>query len=212
VGRHELYKLADWIKTRGALHQGDRIFFQGDAFYAIYAVRAGHIKTYVDNEEGARRIIGFYMPGEIFGLESISSECHQCSAEALDTAIVCKLPFHELGRICSDLPGIQNQLLRLMSRELVMASLHSLRHSTRSKLAAFLLDWGQRCARRGYSARQFTLPMTRQEIAGYLNLDPATVTRGLSRFVKKGWIKCSRREVTLIDQQALFDLCSNWQL
>lgn len=212
VNRDDLYKLDDWVETRGVLHKGDHVFRQGDIFSAIYAVRVGYIKTYLEDEEGLRRIVGFYMTGEIFGLESIHAEHNQCSAEVLDTALVCRLPFYELSRICSHVPGLQGQLLRLMSQELVTAARLSAKQSVQSKLAAFLIGWGERLAQRGYSSRQFTLPMNRQDIAGYLNVAPETVTRWLGHFIEKGWIKSSNREMTLVDKQALIDHCWDWRL
>lgn len=201
------------VDSRGPLHKGDHLFRQGDLFRAIYAVRSGYLKTYVENEDGEEHVLGFYMAGELLGLDSINAGRKQCSAEVLDTAMVCRLPFQELSRICREVPELQSQLLRLMSRELITAETLSGRHSVESSMAAFLLGWGDRLRRRGFAGRHFVLPMSRQEIASYLRLAPETVTRCFARFIESGWIEVSRREIKITDEGKLASLCPDgWRL
>lgn len=208
-----LVDLEQVVETRGPLHKGDHLFRQGDIFRSIYAVRSGYLKAYVENEEGERHVLGFYMAGELLGLDSINAGRKQCSAEVLDTAMVCRLPFQELSRICRELPELQSQLLRLMSRELGAAEILSTKHSVEGCMAAFLLGWGERLRQRGFSKRHFILPMSRQDIASYLSLAPETVTRCLTRFIEAGWISVSRREIKIMDEKKLTELCpDSWRL
>lgn len=201
------------VESRGPLHKGDHLFRRGDIFRAIYAVRSGYLKTYVENEEGDQHVLGFYMSGELLGLDSINAGRKQCSAEVLDTAMVCRLPFQELSRICRELPELQNQLLRLMSRELITAETLSAKHPADARMAAFLLGWGDRLHRRGFSRRHFVLPMSRQDIASYLRLAPETVTRCLTQFIDANWIEVSRREIKLTDETTLASICPDgWRL
>ena len=48
------------------------MFREGDAFDAIAAVRAGTVKTYVIDREGREQVLGFFLPGEVIGLNAIS--------------------------------------------------------------------------------------------------------------------------------------------
>lgn len=212
VGADGLATLDQVVQTRGPLHKGDHLFRQGDAFRSIYAVRAGYLKTYIETEGGEEHVLGFYMAGELLGLDSISAGRKRCSAEVLDTAMVCRLPFDELSRICLEVPELQRQLLRLMSRELLTAESLSGEHSVESRMAAFLLGWGERLALRGFSKRHYTLPMSRQDLGSYLRLAPETVSRCITRFVEHRWIEVTRREVKLKDEQALAALCpDDWR-
>lgn len=198
-----LVELEQVVESLGPLHKGDHLFRQGDVFRSIYVVRSGYFKTYSETEGGQEYVLGFYMSGELLGLGSINAGRKQCSAEALDTAMVCRLPFEGLSRICCAVPELQAQLLRLMSRELFKAEALSSGHSVDSRMAAFLLDWGERLARRGFSRHHFTLPMSRQDIGNHLRLAPETVSRCLAEFVRRRWVEIQRREVKLTDGPAL---------
>ena len=60
--------------------------------------------------------------------------------------------------------------------------------STRAKerLAVFLLNLADRYRSRGYSATEYVLRMTREEIGNYLGLTLETVSRLFSRFQEEG--------------------------
>ena len=198
-----LIELEQVVETLGPLHRGDHVFHQGREFKSLYVVRSGYVKAYVVSESGEEHVLGFFMAGELFGLDSIIVNRKQCSAKVLDTSMICRLPFEELSKISTYVPGLQGQLLRMMSRELVGAELLSIHHTVDSRMATFLLDWGERLATRGFSARHFTLPMSRQDIGGYLRMAPETVSRCFTQFDKNGWIKFKGRELQLTDMAAL---------
>ncbi len=204
-----LEELEQVVETLGPLHRGDHVFRQGNVFKALYIVRSGYVKAYVTSESGEEHVLGFFMAGELLGLDSISSRHKRCSAMVLDTSMVCRLPFDELSSICRHVPVLQRQLLRLMSRELSSAELFSSQHSADSRMATFLVDWGERLAKRGFSPRHFILPMSRQEIGSHLQMAPETVSRCFTRFEEKGWIESSHRELRLTDLAALTTLGAN---
>ena len=197
------------IETIGPLHKGDYLFRQGDPFDAVYAVRSGYVKTYLTTESGEEQVLGFYMPGEMLGLNSIHTEHKRCSAEVLNTSMVCRLPFDELSMACRSIPPLQRQLMRLMSRELVMSESLSAIQTAEERIATFLLSWGERLARQGFSPRHYILPMTRQDIGNYLHLAPETVSRCLGAFVEKGWVDTFRREIKITNELALTAQCHN---
>ena len=48
------------------------MFRAHDPFKAIYAVRAGMVKTVSVDPDGKEQALGFYLPGEVIGLSGIS--------------------------------------------------------------------------------------------------------------------------------------------
>lgn len=203
----DMERLEQLVDTIGPLHRGDHLFRHGDAFAAIYAVRSGYIKSYVTTESGDEQILGFHLPGELVGLGAIYPGRHQSSATALDTTMVCRLPYVQLATLAGAVASLQRQLLRIISRELGTSHTLSSDHSVEERLAAFLLGFGDRMAVRGYSDRHFILPMPRHDIASYLRLATETVSRVLTRFETRGLIHIERREVWLQDRSALEVLC-----
>ena len=115
----------------------------------------------------------------------------------------------DLDRISAIVPALQQQLRRLMSKEInrahtLMMNLGSLRSEQR--LAAFLINMSQRLATLGYSPYEFILRMSREEIGNFLGLTLETVSRLFSRFAREGLLKIQQREVLLLDLDALYQL------
>ena len=103
-------------------------------------------------------------------------------------------------------PGLQRQLFRIMSEEIVsnqksMALLGTMRAEQR--LASFLLRLSSLYKQRGYSATEFVLRMTREELGNYLGLKLETVSRLLSKLQKEGLIRVESKSVKLLDVAAL---------
>jgi CRP/FNR family transcriptional regulator len=97
----------------------------------------------------------------------------------------------------------------MMSREImreqsVMTLLGGMR--AESRVAAFLLALSEKFAGRGYSAMQFNLRMTREDIGSYLGLKLETVSRVLSRFQATNLIKANLRSIEIVDMTGLKSL------
>ncbi|HYW75182.1 MAG TPA: helix-turn-helix domain-containing protein [Gammaproteobacteria bacterium] len=207
VTAEDLELLDSMVETIGPLHGGDHLFHQGEPFLSLYAVRSGCIKSYIDTENGEEQVLGFHLPGELVGMDAIHRGSHQCSALALDTAMVCRLPFDQLSEMTRRIPNLQKQFFRLMSRDLETSYSLSAHHSVDQRLAAFLLGFGDRMRARGFSSTHFILPMSRQDIASYLRLAPETVSRALSRFASDSLIEISRRDIKVVDREKLEQNC-----
>ena len=80
--------------------------------------------------------------------------------------------------------------------------------SADQRLAAFLIGISRRLAARGFSATRFQLTMPRTDIANYLRLAPETVSRVLRRFQEDRLLQVDRRELELLDHDALETLAA----
>ncbi|PXV57294.1 Crp-like helix-turn-helix domain-containing protein [Dyella jiangningensis] len=98
---------------------------------------------------------------------------------------------------------MQYHLFRLLSKELGTAAQLAADHSADERVAAFLIDLGERYAARGFSGTHFRLSMSRSDIANYLRLAPETVTRALGRLRSQGIIEIDGRAVILRDDVSL---------
>jgi CRP/FNR family transcriptional regulator len=74
------------------------------------------------------------------------------------------------------------------------------------RLAAFLLNMSQRFRARGYSASEFNLRMTREEIGSYLGLKLETVSRSFSKFQQDGLISVKQKHIRILDVTGLRDM------
>jgi CRP/FNR family transcriptional regulator len=202
----ELHVLVEHI---GPFREGEHIFREGDSFNAIGAIRAGTVKTYVDDLEGREQVLGFFLPGELIGLNAITTSRYPCNAIALEPVLICRFSFPKMALLAAQMPGLQEQLFRLLSEDIGKASLLAGDFTADERLSAFLLMISQRYAARGLSSRRFRLTMTRTDIANYLRLAPETVSRILRRFQEQGLVHVDRREVELLDTERLQDMARN---
>ena len=199
----ELHVLVDHV---GPFQAGDYLFRAGDPFDSIAAVRAGMVKTFVDDSQGNEQVLGFSLPGEVIGLNAIHGARFPCNAVALDTVYLCRISFPRLSLLATRMPGLQARLFSLLSAEIGKVATLAANHRTEERMAAFLLDLSERYARRGFSATRFNLSMARTEIANYLRMAPETVSRVLRRLSDDGVIAVNQREMLLLDPDRLAEL------
>jgi CRP/FNR family transcriptional regulator len=194
------------VKRSRPMHRGDHLFRGGDGFRSLYVVKTGSVKTYTPNEDGGEQVTGFHLPGELVGLDAIEEERHHCSAKVLETSAICEIPFERLEELSATVPSLQHQMYRLLSKEIsqetdMLALLGS--KNAEERLAAFLLGLSDRFHRRGFSATDFYLSMSRHEIGSYLGLAVETVSRLFTRFHDEGLLQVERKHVQLTDLEGL---------
>ncbi len=202
----DLDRLDRIIRRRRPLKRGEQLFGVGDGFSAIYAVRSGSIKTFIPAEDGQEQVTGFHLPGELLGLDAIHNQQHPCAARALETTSLCEIPFDLLGDLSQQIPSLQAQLLKIMSKEIFDdQSLLLLlgKKSAEERLAALLLSLSGRYCRRGFSAYEFNLSMSRNDIGNYLGLAVETVSRLFTKFQERSIINAQRKHVQILDAPAL---------
>lgn len=202
----ELAELQCLVEHVGPFRAGELIFHTGDPFRAIFAVRGGTVKTRMVDKEGREQVLGFYLPGEVIGLNAIYPERFPCDAVALDTTFFCRFSFPAMSALASRIPAVQQHLFRMLSKELGTASLLAGDHSADERVAAFLMDLASRYAARGFSGTRFHLSMSRGDIANYLRLAAETVSRVLSRFRAQKLIQIEGRELLLLNPAELREI------
>lgn len=202
-GKPELEALHVLVEHVGPYHEGDVIFREGEEFKSIAAVRAGTVKTFVIDSNGDEQVLGFFLPGEIIGLNAIHHSKYPCHAVALDTVMLCRFSFPKMAILAAKIPELQSQLFKLLSQDIGKAALLAGDYSAEQRIAAFLISTSRRYAERGFSATQLLMPMTRADMANYLRLAPETVSRVLRRLQDLNIIAVDRRVFVLLQYDTL---------
>lgn len=157
----------------------------------LYQVISGAVRTYRMLDDGRRQISAFYLPGDIFGVES--DDVHLSSAEAVTDAQVLVVKRSSVLARAEHDKDLARQLWTLMVRELQRVQKHSLVliKNAEERVAGFLLEMAGRSA----SNSAIELSMSRQDIADYLGLTIETVSRTITQLVQSGVIvlETSRR-------------------
>lgn len=205
----ELRRLDAVIQSRRPLERGSTLFHDGMTFQHLFVVRSGTFKTYSETESGDIQVLGFHLPGEIIGFDALSTDVHRCTAEALEHATVCEIPFDLVQEIATQVPGFGRQLLRVASREVVKDHEHLMmmgRKQAQERLAIFLRSLSDRHRRLQHIHDSFVLSMSRQDIASYLGLVVETVSRLFTRFEEQGILTVERKNVHIRDFARLAEM------
>ena len=195
--------LAQAMQMMGAVMSFPRnseIFGENEPADYVYRVISGSVRTYKILNDGRRQVGGFYLAGDIFGLEF--AEEHTFSAEAVSDAKVVVVKRSAISTLSSRDPAIGGELFALTGRELRRAQDHVLLlvKSAQERVASFLLEMAERAG----SGNTVELPMSRQDIADYLGLTIETVSRTLTGLESAAAIEVpTSRRIVLRNRPAL---------
>lgn len=206
LSENDLQSLDKIINRRRRLKKGEHLYRMGDSMQSLYAIKSGSLKTVELMADGRSQVTGFHLPGELLGIDAISSSIHPCSAEALETADLCEMPLVKVEALAREIPGLQHQLFRLMSGQIrqdetLMLMLGKM--TAEERLASFLVNLQRRLSRLGVAGDHIRLSMSRQDMGDYLGLALETVSRLFSRFQDEGYLSVQGRHLQLLNIQAL---------
>ncbi|MBD3646516.1 MAG: helix-turn-helix domain-containing protein, partial [Pseudomonadales bacterium] len=175
----------------------------------------GAVKAYSIDQEGEEHVIGFYLPGEIFGLDAIDGQCHMSAAKALETTAICEIPYEQVETLSGRIHNLQSHMYRLLSREIREDQQIQMllgKKTAEERIGTFLLNLSQRYHQRRLSRTRFRLPMARTDIGNYLGLAVETVSRVFTRFQKNDVLKVDGKEIEILNHGKLCQLSHNGTL
>lgn len=169
------------------------VYGEGESADYIYKVLSGSVRAYKVLNDGRRQITGFYLPGDVFGIEPGEEHCH--STEAIERSTVLLVRRSSVFAAAQRNGDVARHLWAITAAELRRSQNHALLliKTAKERIAAFLLDMADRLS----GKRCLELPMSRQDIADYLGLTIETVSRTLTLFSEGATIEflASRRIV-----------------
>lgn len=166
---------------------------------AIFTVRAGCLKSFTVDADGTERVRGFYLPGDIIGLDALGAEAFPATIVAVTPSQVCRISAAGVRKLMGDSPFLARRILDRTSAELAQALTMAGDYTAEQRIAAFLLSMRQRLG----NPAELRLPMTRRDIANYLRLATETVCRVMGRLESHGQIRSESKTVKLVDARAL---------
>lgn len=208
--KHEEFdKIAAIVQRERPLKKGEVLFEIGQPFKSLFAVRSGSVKVYIPTNDGDEQIVGFHMPGELLGFDALGNDAHSCTAVALETSSICELPYARLHDLAEQVPGLNDHFMALMSNEI--ADEHAMmlmlgKKSGEARVAALLINISSRFHARGFSATQFNLSMSRQDMGNYLGLAVETVSRIFTHLQEEKMIAVNRKFIEILDMPRMCKL------
>lgn len=198
--QEEISQLESIVKRKRPIKLDEYLYKQDELAQSVFTVKSGSFRSFISDKDGNEQTIGFYLPGELMGLDALQNGRFSCSIVALETAAVCELPLPRLTELCNKIPSLQAQLMRIIGKKIV--SDHDKivllgNRSAREKMATFLLMLSRRYSALGFSGTEFNLTMRRHDIANFLGLTVETVSRQMTDLAKSGVITVKLRGIQI---------------
>lgn len=178
--------------------RGQYLQSEGQPFSEVYVVKAGAFKAETC-DQSTISIRAFFMPGEFLGLDAIAPKQYLHSFKALENSTVCAMSYQDLLNLMQKIPTLQEHFIQIMSRAISMRSARLLHHHTaQERLMLFFKRMSDYNQSRGFCTTEFNLPMSRKDLANYLDLATETISRLFAQLVDKGLIEVDHKRVKVL--------------
>jgi CRP/FNR family transcriptional regulator len=189
------------------------VFREGDPAGKVFTLIDGIAKLTRLLPDGKQQVVGFRYPGDIIGYTA--KDTYPFDAELLTEARLCRLERGRMANLLKRYPTLESRLLDLCVQELAATQEQLVtvgRRTAEARVAAFVMSLVAARRRRGAVGRMLEMPMTRADIADFLGLTLETVSRTLTSFRKRGWIRePAHQRLELINVAALTALAEGTQ-
>lgn len=207
---------ADCARVSGLVLQQHRLV-RGDALQGVnepvhgrwYAIRSGQFKSFQADQHGKPCITRFASAGELLGLDSLDLDRYTDSTTALCDSTVCEFSYPQLVEAARHFPDLARSLECWLSKQLAQQQALLVRCDyAEQKFAQFLSHQAWKRSYQDDHMLELHLDLSRQEIADYLDVTHATVTRMISRLQGLGIIGVRYRQLRLLDRPGLHQIAA----
>ncbi|WP_372623154.1 Crp/Fnr family transcriptional regulator [Falsiroseomonas sp.] len=172
------------------LSHRDALFHEGDRAAHVFTLVQGTAKLTRLLPDGREQVLGFRFAGDVLGYTGAAH--YPFAAQMLTPAQVCRLERRKLDVLLRRYPALERRLLDLCVQELAATQDQLVtvgRRTAEARVAAFLLSLAEAGRRRHHVGTVLDMPMTRSDIADFLGLTLETVSRTLTAFRRRGWVR-----------------------
>ncbi|MEO5345280.1 MAG: helix-turn-helix domain-containing protein [Magnetococcus sp. YQC-9] len=195
-----------FLSRRRPVAKGTLLIDVGLPFDGIYAIKSGSFKSYSLAEQSGEQILGFFLPGELIGLDAMRSGSYGYSVMALEASTVCWMPLKGLDALGDQKTRFQEEVIRILVDQVQHDQRQTLlmgRRTAEERLGAFLLNLAGRYQRHGFNGEAFRLPMLQIDIANYLGLSMETVSRTLRSFREQELLTIQGKKLRILNADCL---------
>lgn len=199
-------RLISIIDKVQAYSKGQHLFRTGEKARNIYIIKSGVAKSYLLSDNGDEQVIGFNFPGEILGLDDLTSESYSSGIVFLENANVCIIAKSACEKLAQDIPQLSHNIINRLNKEIKQAHQQQLiiNHLTaEQRIACFILELSERMKMIGLSKTSFKLSMSRTDIASYLGLATETASRLFKKLERDSLIQVNNKRLNILDFSGL---------
>lgn len=186
---------------------GAFVFRQGEPAGVYYLILEGLVKGVQSSPEGAEIILHVLGPGELIGaLPTLGGPAYPGSAVALTRLAALAIKAGDFEQLLHKHPQLTINLLKAAAA-VIQETLIRLREActlpVEQRIARALLRLVDRFGEPCSEGTALDVPLTRRDLAGLSGTTLYTVSRTLRGWERRGWLRCERRRLVLLDHGAI---------
>ena len=154
----------------------------------VYVVRSGLLLLQMLAPSKHRQLLSLFYPNDVF-CTAFGPPFPAATLVAAAASELWRLPGRSFEAMLGDEPPLCQQLNRQLADQHARSLLHVAMLGTlngEERFASFLVELGLRLGTSGSSGISFQIPLSRNDIADYLSLNPDTLSRITSRLKARG--------------------------
>lgn len=186
---------------------GAVLFREGEQSEGVLAVVSGRVKVSYFTDEGREIVLAVRGTGELLGeLSTIDGEPRSATGTALGPVEALAVSAEAFTEFLQVYPRVGLVLLRTLSRRLREATRRRIEYGslhTTARVAARLVDLADQYGETSGDRVRILLPLTQEELAGWVGASREAVSKALRALRERGWIETHRRGVTVLNRNAL---------
>jgi CRP/FNR family cyclic AMP-dependent transcriptional regulator len=175
--------------------------------HSVLLLRSGRVKVSSLTVTGGESVLAFRGPGDLVGeLSALDAEPRSATVVAVDCVEALVVADQEFRAFLAERPAAAMALLRVLAwrlRDSDAKRIQFAAYTTASRVAARLLELCERFGSREGQAIRIVLPLSQEELAGWAGASLEAVGRALRTMRSLGWIETRRREIRVLDLEAL---------
>ena len=207
------HQLNQIVKQGDSFETGQVIYKRGDKFKSLYVIQKGIAKSETSNIDGRQQVTGFYFPGDLIGIDSISKDELPCDLIAIEKTWLCEIPFNKLEKLCSADPGLQHELFMRMGQKIYhdeYCYLAVRNEAAEKRILGFITELFYKLEESKYiSGNCLQLPMTKVDISSYLGIQPETFSRSMKRLQEKEYLISTPKHIEIMDFDRIIEAIEN---
>ena len=187
--------------------RGEHLMHQGEPGDRVLILLEGHVKaSYVDGG-GRELVLSFRGPGDVLGeLTFTHVEPRSSNVTAIEPVEARAFAASEFRAYLEQTPTAALTLIDVISRRFRDANRARVQFGdldTFGRVAARLIELCERYGDRTDSGIEIRLPVTQEDLGSWTASSRAGVAGALRSMRELGWIRTERRQITVLDLDAL---------
>ena len=188
------------------------IFREGEDAHSFFLLLDGYVRVVKVTPDGEQVIVRYIATGELLGIaKAIGRTTYPANAVAAADCVVLAWPSNTWEAIVAAHPGFATNTYAMVGSRLVGTQDRVVELATErveQRVANAILSLAKETGRKTEEGILIDFPISRQDISEMTGTTLHTVSRLLSGWDSKGWIKGGRQKITLVEGHKLMMVAS----